>query len=61
MERNWKKTRRIPLYFLTSQGIPSKYGYDRSNLDITAIEALMEYLKKKSPIISEYEESVVPI
>jgi 2',3'-cyclic-nucleotide 2'-phosphodiesterase (5'-nucleotidase family) len=61
---NGKKLEKNKTYsacFLTSQGIPSKYGHDRSNLDINAIEALMEYLKKNGPIISEYEESVVPI
>lgn len=61
---NGKKLEKNKTYaacFLTSQGIPCKYGYNRSNINIIAIEALVEYLKKNSSVAFDYEESIVPI
>ena len=34
--------------FVTEQGVPSKYGTDRKNLEISAIEALKNYLKQET-------------
>ena len=36
--------------FVTEQGVPDKYGINRRDLDIKAIDALKNYLKKNSPI-----------
>ena len=47
--------------FLTSQGIPDKYGRNRRSLEITAIEALKLYLAKHRCVTSELAGTVVPI
>ena len=47
--------------FVTSQGIPERYGKNRKNLDINAIEALKLYLAKHSPATSTLQETIVPI
>jgi len=47
--------------FLTTQGVPSKYGINRENLDVRAVEALVEYLERNSPVAPRYEKPVIPI
>lgn len=47
--------------FVTSQGVPLKYGSDRHNLDIRAIEVLRDYLKKYEVIKAPLTDSVVAI
>jgi 2',3'-cyclic-nucleotide 2'-phosphodiesterase (5'-nucleotidase family) len=47
--------------FVTSQGVPERYGIDRRNLDINAIDALKEYLAKYDKISAEIRGSIVPI
>ncbi|MDT8357985.1 MAG: 5'-nucleotidase C-terminal domain-containing protein [Methanomicrobiaceae archaeon] len=46
--------------FVTTQGVPAKYGTDRENWDIHAIEALERYLAKE-PVHAELQGSVVAI
>ena len=36
--------------FVTAQGVPSKYGRNRRDLDIRAIDALRSYFAEKSPL-----------
>lgn len=36
--------------FVTVQGVPKKYGTNRRNLDISAIEALRQYVEKKETV-----------
>ncbi len=47
--------------FVTTQGIPSKYGNNRKNLDIDAIEALKIYIEKNSPVKPEKKGTITPI
>ncbi len=47
--------------FITSQGIPERYGRKRKNIGFTAIEALKLYLAKYSPITVEMMDTIVPI
>jgi len=44
--------------FVTVQGVPKKYGKNRSNLDINAIEALKQYLEKKGTVSPELRGTV---
>ncbi len=46
--------------FVTAQGVPAKYGADRNNLDVRAIDALKRYLSKGS-VESRLRASVVAI
>lgn len=39
--------------FVTIQGVPKKYGERRQNLDISAVEALTEYIKKTGTVSSD--------
>ncbi len=39
--------------YITTQGVPEKYGQDRENLDIHAIEVLQQYLSKYDAINSD--------
>lgn len=47
--------------FITSQGIPKRYGTDRKDLDISAIEAMERYIHEQSPISVELDDNMVPI
>ncbi|MFW6142298.1 MAG: bifunctional metallophosphatase/5'-nucleotidase [Candidatus Saliniplasma sp.] len=55
MDKNYRAA------FITSQGIPEKYGENREDLEITAIEAMKNYLREKSPITIELDDNMVPI
>ena len=46
--------------FITSQGVPQEYGVDRTDLDITAIEALERYFSG-GPVHAELSGSVTAI
>jgi len=47
--------------FITTQGIPARYGRNRKDLDIKAVEALKRYLKKNGPVRPRLEGTFVPI
>ncbi len=47
--------------FVTTQGVPARYGSDRDSLDVNAIEALQRYLEKESPVEAELRGSVVAV
>ncbi len=47
--------------FVTAQGVPERYGNDRHNLDIDAIDALKEYLAKHDKVSAEIRGSITPI
>lgn len=47
--------------FVTTQGIPQKYGENRKDLDIKAIDALKEYIKNNTPVNPELKGRIVPI
>lgn len=47
--------------FVTAQGVPERYGSDRHNLDIDAIDALKEYLAKHDKVSAEVRGSIIPI
>lgn len=47
--------------FVTTQGIPAKYGRNRRDLDIRGIEALKQYIQKNSPVSPEIEGTIMPI
>ncbi len=47
--------------FLTTQGIPAKYGDERENLDAGAVNALANYVKGRESVSSPLTGSIVPI
>lgn len=47
--------------FVTTQGIPEKYGTKRKNLEKDAIQALKEYLSKKDTVKPNLRGTIVPI
>lgn len=47
--------------FVTSQGVPAKYGHDRHQLDIHAIDVLKKYLEKHKTIQAPLIASVVGV
>ena len=47
--------------FVTTQGIPEKYGINREKTDLTAIEALKQYLEKNSVVSADLKRSIFPI
>lgn len=56
-----EKKRQYQTSFLTTQGVPTKYGSGRRNLDVRAIEVLTEYLERKSRVTPVYENHIIPI
>ncbi len=61
---NGKRLNRSKVYsacFVTTQGIPEKYGKDRYSLDLRAIDALKEFLEKKETISAELQRTMIPI
>lgn len=55
------KSKTYSTCFVTAQGVPESYGTDRQNLDINAIEALEQYLKKSEVVSAELKRTIVPI
>lgn len=53
-----EKDKLYDVCFVTSQGVPKEYGTDRRKLDISAIEALVEYIKENKTIHVELENSI---
>lgn len=47
--------------FVTTQGVPAKYGKNRKHLDIDAINALEKYIRENSPVNPEIIGTIVPI
>ena len=47
--------------FVTEQGVPKKYGTNRRDLDIKAIDALRNYLIKKTPVSAELRNTIVAV
>ncbi|KXA96601.1 5'-nucleotidase, partial [candidate division MSBL1 archaeon SCGC-AAA259I14] len=47
--------------FVTTQGIPARYGKNRKDLNINAIKALKGYISKNSPVKPEIEGTIIPI
>jgi 2',3'-cyclic-nucleotide 2'-phosphodiesterase (5'-nucleotidase family) len=47
--------------YLTTQGVPKRYGMERKNLKIRAIDVLVEYVEKNDPVTVCYEGTIVPI
>lgn len=54
-------TKKYHVAFVTQQGVARKYGTNRKDLDVTAIEALRDYLKLNSPVTAELRGSVVAV
>jgi 2',3'-cyclic-nucleotide 2'-phosphodiesterase (5'-nucleotidase family) len=47
--------------FVTTQGVPAKYGSNREALDVHAIEALKRYLQAHRPVTAELRGTITPI
>lgn len=47
--------------FVTAQGIPERYGSNRRNMSIHAVEALKQYLAKNEYVSAKLKGTVVPI
>ena len=47
--------------YVTSQGVPEKYGHDRETLDIDAIDALKKYLERHGTVEAELKGSIVAV
>lgn len=47
--------------FVTSQGVPPKYGRDREQLDVNAIETIKNYLSKNQIVKAELKGSITAI
>ncbi len=47
--------------FVTSQGVPQKYGKNREKLNIKAIDALREYLKENPDARADLRGSVTAV
>jgi 2',3'-cyclic-nucleotide 2'-phosphodiesterase (5'-nucleotidase family) len=61
---NGKRLNRSKVYstcFVTTQGIPEKYGKDRQTLEVRAISALRGYLEKRKTVSAVLKKTIVPI
>lgn len=47
--------------FVTGQGVPAKYGSDREDLDVHAIEALRRYVTRHRPVEADLQGTVVAV
>jgi 2',3'-cyclic-nucleotide 2'-phosphodiesterase (5'-nucleotidase family) len=47
--------------YLTAQGVPTRYGTERKNLEVRAIDVLTEYVERNAPVTAGYQGGVVPI
>jgi len=56
-----EKSKTYTACFVTTQGIPERYGENRQHLDVSAIDVLQEYIEDYSPVTAELQGTVVPI
>lgn len=56
-----KRTKTYEAAFISTQGVPIQYGSNRQKTGYTAIQALKQYLKDKSPTSSELKGTFTPI
>ncbi len=56
-----KKDKIYNAVFVTTQGIPEKYGYERKNLNESAIKTLRKYIEKKEKVNPKLRGTIVPI
>jgi len=47
--------------FVTAQGVPERYGSNRQNLDVDAIDALKDHLAKRDKVSAEIRGSIIPV
>ncbi|MFB2623079.1 MULTISPECIES: bifunctional UDP-sugar hydrolase/5'-nucleotidase [Methanothermobacter] len=47
--------------YVTSQGVPSRYGDNHEEMDIRAVDALREYVEKNSPVDAELDGRITPV
>ena len=47
--------------FITQQGVPKKFGRNRKNLDISAIEAMQRYLGRQKVTVVEPRDTVIAV
>lgn len=47
--------------YVTSQGVPSRYGEDHEETDLRAIEVLEEYIARNSPVDAGLEGRITPV
>ncbi len=47
--------------FVTEQGVSKKYGHQRSEMNIHAVEAMQAYLKKNNPMSAEIRGTYIPV
>ncbi len=55
------KDKTYEVSFVTTQGVPAKYGKNRREMDISAVQALRDYLEKNTPVKPELNGTMVPI
>lgn len=48
-DEHLKKNKVYKVAYITEQGVSSKYGTNRKNLEITAVQAMINYLKESCP------------
>ncbi|MFP3872766.1 MAG: bifunctional metallophosphatase/5'-nucleotidase [Candidatus Natronoplasma sp.] len=56
-----RSEKRYEAAFITSQGIPGKYGTGRRDLHKRAIEAMEDYIEENTPVSLELDHNMVPI
>lgn len=56
-----EKDKTYTVAFVTEQGVPKKYGTNRRDMDIKAIDALKNYLKENSPVSAELRDAVFAV
>jgi hypothetical protein len=47
--------------FVTAQGVPDKYGVNREDLELHAVEGLRKYAAVKSPVDTSQRATVIAI
>ena len=56
-----EKDRIYDVVYVTSQGVPEKYGHDKVTMDIHAIDALKKYLSRHGVVEAELKGSIVAV
>lgn len=56
-----QKDRIYDVVYVTSQGVPEKYGHDREQLETQAIDALEKYLERHGVVEAELKGTIVVV
>jgi 2',3'-cyclic-nucleotide 2'-phosphodiesterase (5'-nucleotidase family) len=58
--RELQPDRTYPVAFVTSQGVPERFGRNRRQGDVRAVDALLRYFERQRPVLPPARRTIIP-